>query len=57
MERSITREEFCQAVRDEVEAFATEVWQTVVEGGETERVDAWLREQAEQCYAACWVRR
>lgn len=45
MERSITREEFCQAVEQETRRLAEQVWERVVAAGTTRDADAWLREQ------------
>lgn len=43
MERCITREAFCQAVRERASELADAVWQTVVEDGAREGADGWLR--------------
>ncbi len=45
MERSTTREEFCQAVQQEAARLADQVWERVVATGATREVDGWLREQ------------
>ena len=45
MERSTTREEFCQAVQREAARLADQVWDRVVVAGTTRDVDLWLREQ------------
>src|SRR2546427_11205129 len=45
MERSPTREEFCQAVQQEAARLADQVWERVVAAGTTRDVDVWLREQ------------
>lgn len=45
MERSTTREEFCQAVQQEAARLAEQVWDGVVTSGARRDVDTWLREQ------------
>jgi hypothetical protein len=45
MERSTTREEFCQAVQQEAARLADQVWDRVVAVGRTRDVDGWLREE------------
>jgi hypothetical protein len=39
MERSTTREEFCQAVQQEAARLADQVWERVVATGSTREVD------------------
>jgi hypothetical protein len=50
MERCTTRAEFCQAIHTLTEAFAHELWTTVVEGGSAD-ADAWLR-----VHGGTWLR-
>jgi len=45
MERSTTREEFCQAVQQEAARLADQVSERVVAAGSMRDVDVWLREQ------------
>jgi hypothetical protein len=44
MERSTTREEFCQAVEQAASQLGEQVWERVVVNGRTREADAWLRE-------------
>jgi hypothetical protein len=43
MERSTTREEFCQAVQQEAGRLAEQVWARLVAAGSTRDADTWLR--------------
>ena len=45
MERSTTREEFCQAVQEEAGRFAEQVWDRVVAHGPARDADTWVRER------------
>ena len=45
MERSTTREEFCQAVQEEAARLAEHVWERIVAAGRTRDADTWLRDQ------------
>jgi Uncharacterised protein family (UPF0236) len=44
MERSTTREEFCQAVCEEAGRFAEQMWNRLVVHGTTRDADTWVRE-------------
>ena len=50
MERCTTRAEFCHAIEESAERFATELWTTVVESGSA-GADAWVR-----THGGAWLR-